>query len=40
MVFQERQSALHIAAENGHNFVVQILINSGAEIDAVENVSQ
>jgi Ankyrin repeat len=37
-VCQAEESALHIAAENGHAAVCELLINRGADIDAEDEV--
>ena len=37
--FQHRQTPLHIATHQGHVSVVQYLITSGADVEAVDDVS-
>ena len=37
--FQDKQTPLHIAAQQGHVSVVQCLITSGADLEAVDDVS-
>ena len=37
--FQHKQTPLHIAAPRGHVSVVQCLITSGADVEAVDDVS-
>ena len=39
MYFQHKQTPLHIAAHRGHDLVVQCLITSGADVQAVDDVS-
>ena len=37
--FQVKRTPLHIAANQGHVSVVQCLITSGADVEAVDDVS-
>ena len=39
MYFQHKGTPLHIAAQQRHDSVVQCLITSGADVEAIDNVS-
>ena len=39
MILQLQATPLHYAAENGHSLVLEHLISSGADFNAVDNVT-
>ena len=38
-ILQTKKTALHYSAYNGHVSVVEILVNAGADVNAIDGVS-